>query len=314
MENNTNQNTLFIILFVASLAICGLGGFLAVNQSEYVVLAVGILAVITVVGQWSLAGNATGGSGGSNEIGYKQAKLLQLIADRMLISDQAKRITHREQDRDALRQAILQDIKVSDYAAAMALVNDMADVYGYREEAEQFRTQIVEAQAKQRQAIITDATKELEDQLAHQEWEAARGEIDRLTRMFPDQPEIRRLPLKLKEAKERYKHDLIREFKESFEREDHTKAAELLTEMDHYLSPEEARPYMEMAREVLKRKRENLSVQYKMALQDKDWIRAVSVGEQIIREFPNTLMTAEVREMLPTLRERATEQRAGTSG
>ena len=58
------------------------------------------------------------------------------------------------------------------------------------------------------------------------------------------------------------------------------------------------------------KKRENLGVQFKIAVHDKEWLRSVTVGEQIIREFPNTRMADEVRSMLDLLRERAAGQRA----
>jgi len=61
---------------------------------------------------------------------------------------------------------------------------------------------------------------------------------------------------------------------------------------------------------VVGKKRQNLGVRFKMAVQDRDWIDGVTVGEQIIREFPNSMMAKEVREMLDTLRERAASQRA----
>ena len=61
------------------------------------------------------------------------------------------------------------------------------------------------------------------------------------------------------------------------------------------------------------KKRENLGVQFKLAVHDREWLRSVAVGEQIIREFPNTRMADEVRSMLDLLRERAAGQRAAAS-
>jgi hypothetical protein len=54
----------------------------------------------------------------------------------------------------------------------------------------------------------------------------------------------------------------------------------------------------------------NLGVQFKLAVHDKEWTQAVRVGEQIIREFPNTKMSDEVRSMLDLLRERAAGEQA----
>ena len=58
------------------------------------------------------------------------------------------------------------------------------------------------------------------------------------------------------------------------------------------------------------KKRENLGVQFKIAVHDKQWLRGVAVGEQLIREFPNSRMADEARGLLDLLRERAAGQRA----
>ncbi len=48
----------------------------------------------------------------------------------------------------------------------------------------------------------------------------------------------------------------------------------------------------------------------KMAVHDKEGLKAIRVGEQIIRDFPNTRMAEEVRERIDLLRERAAGQQA----
>lgn len=58
------------------------------------------------------------------------------------------------------------------------------------------------------------------------------------------------------------------------------------------------------------KKRDNLGVQFKMAVHDKEWLKSIRVGEQIIRDFPNTRMAEEVRERIDLLRERAAGQQA----
>ena len=51
-------------------------------------------------------------------------------------------------------------------------------------------------------------------------------------------------------------------------------------------------------------------MQFKLAVSDKEWTQAVRIGEQIIREFPNTKMADEVRSRLDLLRERAAGEQA----
>ena len=89
---------------------------------------------------------------------------------------------------------------------------------------------------------------------------------------------------------------------------------ELLKELDKYLTEQEAEPFRETARGVIGKKRDNLGVQFKIAVHDREWVRAMRVGEQIIQEFPNTKMCDEVRGMIDLLRERAAGQHAARSG
>ena len=58
------------------------------------------------------------------------------------------------------------------------------------------------------------------------------------------------------------------------------------------------------------KQRDNLGVQFKLAIHDKEWTEAVRVGEGIIKEFPNSRMADEVRELLDLLRERAAGEQA----
>ena len=69
-----------------------------------------------------------------------------------------------------------------------------------------------------------------------------------------------------------------------------------------------------LAKGVIGKKRDNLGVQFKMAVHDHDWAHAVAAGEQIIAEFPNTRMAEEVRGMIDLLRERAAGQMAAQQG
>jgi hypothetical protein len=85
----------------------------------------------------------------------------------------------------------------------------------------------------------------------------------------------------------------------------------MLRELDNYLTPEEAEPLRELARGVIGKARENLGVRFKLSVQDRRWREAAEVGEQIIRDFPNTRMAAEVREVIDGVRARASNAVTG---
>ncbi|MBI1374339.1 MAG: hypothetical protein GC159_16605 [Phycisphaera sp.] len=305
------NNVLVFVLFIFEAALLVIGIWLGTTQHDYTLMGLGMLAIAVSLSLYLFSGGQ-GGGGGSQAM-KDQNILLNSINERMLISDQAKRIAYRQKDREALRQAILSDMRMEDYDAAMALVKDMSEVYGYREEAEQFRQQILEQQSKKRDALIERHVSRIDELCTDGDWVQARHEADRLMRMYPDFPSVRELPNRIRQARDKHKQSLIVEFKEAFDREDMNRAMDLLKEMDKYLTPEEAAPYAEMAREVLAKKKENMGVRFKMAVQDRDWIEALNVGEQLIKDYPNSAYADEVRQMLDQLRDRAAAQRAAMS-
>jgi hypothetical protein len=240
----------------------------------------------------------------------QQQQLLRVIAERLLISETAKRITYRKQDREALRQAIREDIDKGDFDTAMVLVEEMATTYGYREESEVFREEITKARQADREAKIDAAIASLNAIIARHDWDAASAQASKIQRLFPDSTKTRNLTRMVQQAREQHKQNLEREFLSAAARDDVDRAVELLKELDRHLTAEEAEPFRETARGVIGKKRDNLGVQFKLAVHDKEWTTAVRVGEQIIREFPNTKMAEEVRGRLDLLRERAAGQQA----
>ena len=287
------------------LAAVVLGG-LIIGYSGLVLFLLGILR----------SGHPSGTSGSALGFGDSEGEaimLLRSINDRLLVSDSARRITYRQEERRALHGAIREDIDAGHYDTAMMLATRMSHEYGYREEAEAFRDEILAARAAETHEKISQAISNLDQILARYEWENAAKEAARVQRLFPDSPLVKSLSAKVVQAREQRKRDLEREFLRAAGRDDVDHALKLIKELDKYLTPEEAEPFRETARGVIGKQRDNLGVQFKLAIQDKDWVQAVRVGEQIIREFPNSKMADEVRDMLDLLRERAAGQQAAQS-
>ncbi|MFW6032269.1 MAG: hypothetical protein ACOCTI_02725 [Phycisphaeraceae bacterium] len=236
--------------------------------------------------------------------------LLRSINSRMLLSDTAKRIAYRQQDLQALRRTIEHDIDAGHHDAAMVLVSELAQTYGYREEAETYRERITAARAAKQEASISEATARVEDIIARHDFDRAAREAAKLRRLYPDSEQTKHIARRVAQARESYKQQLEREFLEAAEQEDVDRAMSILKEMDRYLTEEEAAPLRETARGVIGKRRDNLGVQFKMAVHNHQWIGAVRIGDQIIRDFPNTRMAEEVRGMIDLLRQRAAEQKA----
>ncbi len=238
------------------------------------------------------------------------ATLLDSINERLLVSDMAKRIAYRGKDRQVLRDAISDDLNKGDFDAAMVMVNQMSETYGYREEAEEFRQQIMGLRESDVSAELDRAVRRVDSLTSQEAWDQAFAEVARIQRMYPEAPRAAELPQRVRQAFENRKHELERAFLRAAERDDVDQAMDLLRDLDHYLTEQEAEPFRETARGVIGKKRDNLGVQFKLAVHDKEWTRSVEVGQQIIREFPNTKMADEVRAMLDMLRQHAADEQA----
>ncbi|MEO1236475.1 MAG: hypothetical protein AAFX76_06765 [Planctomycetota bacterium] len=238
----------------------------------------------------------------------RELGVLESINQRLLLSETAKKISYRADDLAVLRKTLKEDIQKGEYDAAMVLVTDLASAYGQLEEAEQFRAQIDDARRKDQEAKVASGIKDLEAKLADRDFAAAGREAARLQRLYPDAPAVADLPQRVDSAKEQYKHELERAFLHAKDREEIDRALDILKVLDKMLTHEEAEPFREVARDVLGKKRDNLGVQFKLAVHDREWRQAVAAGEQIIKQFPNSRMADEVRQSIDQLRANAAGQ------
>ncbi len=294
---------LYAILLVAGILLLALGLMEAGRSGNFMLLGLGVLAVSVPAAGYTIVAALR-----ENAADPRSIELMESINKRLLISDAAKRIAYREQDRNALREAIRHDIARGDFDAALVLVQDMANEYGYREEAEVFRTEILAARKADIDAKIDQAVTALDMLLQRREWNQAAEEAAKVKRLYPESPRTEELEQRVKDARARYKQDLESRFLQAAQRDEVDAAMDLLKELDPYLSGDEAQRLREVARAVVGKKRENLGVQFKLAVHDKDWTSAQRIGEQIMREFPNTRMADEVRNMIELLKQRAVEK------
>jgi hypothetical protein len=244
---------------------------------------------------------------------HEMSEAIHEMVNEAGLSEAAKRVIHRRQERDLLCRAIEQDITDHDWDAAMILVKELAERFGYRKDAEGFRARIERGRAETYEEAVTRELASLDERLENKQWIAATEEAARIQRLYPDSPRVENLLERVDRAHNRYKLDLERRFLHAAQREETEQAMELLRELDHYLSEEEAAQFREVARGVIGKARDNLGVRFKLLVQDKAWSEALTVGEEIIREFPNSRMAGEVRQMLDVLRERSGGDQAGVS-
>ena len=221
------------------------------------------------------------------------------------LSEAAKRVLHRKDERDLLRAAIEQDIAGEEWDAALVLVQELADRFGYRADAEGFRQRIERQRAGAREREIVESMTALDRLIAGRRWADAYAEAARIRRLYPESHHTHQLRERVDEARSSYRKDLERRFLVAADNESVDEAMALLKELDQYMTPDEAGPLQEVARGVIGKSRENLAARFKLLVQDHEYAAAADLGQRIIAEFPNTRMAQEVREVLPQLRTRA---------
>ncbi len=242
----------------------------------------------------------------------EQLKLVQQATDRMCqhaaLSDDARRVLNRTRERELLCRAIEEDIRSQDWSAAQVLVTELASRFGYEQDAERFRMLIERARAEGLDMEINNAIKELDHLIVQRHWDEAIAKADTISASFPTSPRVKGLRERVLNARVQYKEEIERRFLLAAQAERVDEAMEIMGELDHYLMEEEAEPFREVARGVIGKAKQNLGAAFKLACQDKQWAIAVSLGQQINEQFPNSRMSQEVEGLMPQLRQRAQEE------
>jgi hypothetical protein len=233
--------------------------------------------------------------------------LLERIYESLILSDNTKRVLFRERELDLLRRTIEEDIARGDFNAGLTLCDAMANIFGHREEAEAFRARLLAAGHASFEAQVNQAVADFDAILVQRYWARAYQEAARLKRLFPDSPTVQALDAHILHAREDHKRQLELQFLEAAQHDEVDTAMSLLKELDKYLSREEAGRVAGVAQSVVAKRRENLGMQFKLAVSDHRWNEAAQAGELIMTEFPNSKMADEVRSMIEMIRTRATQ-------
>lgn len=220
------------------------------------------------------------------------------LGESSMLSDDARRVLNRGAERDMLCKAIEEDIQAQAWDAAMVLCDELAQRFGYRQDAEEFRARIELARSEIQERKVADAIARLDGLIVQKRWDVAAGEARRIQRLFPDSPRVERLRDRVEQARLVYKSDLERRFLDAAQNDRVDDAMSMLKELDAYLTEEEAAPLREAAKGVIGKARENLGTRFKLAVQDRQWAQAAALGRRITAEFPNTRMAQEVRGMM----------------
>ena len=308
-------------ILVLSLALLAFGIWLTTRQADWrlkdwAVAAAGAVAVVATLITWPLFSstrqlNETLAAMGEQRLNTmsdtldQMSVLLNLISEQQLLSDRAKSVAYREKERDALRRAIQEEVSRQDWEAAMVLANEIERSFGYKSEADRFRGEINHRRSDIMRRQINDAIAGIDRHMRAENWGSAVGEAERLMQVYPADEQVQRLPQDIENRKQAHKRQLLESWHDANRRSDWDGSIEILKRLDPYLTPQEAESMQESVRHVFKEKLNHLRTQFSVAVQDHNWTEAMRIGDEVIRDYPNTQMAREVREMMDSLRQRA---------
>jgi len=234
----------------------------------------------------------------------KIRSLLTQINQSTRLSERAKSIAFRDLDRQSLREAVFDKLQQGDFETTFGVIDEIEHVAGYKDlalnlrmEADRYRTATAQERVNQ---VIAHIEKLLDD---HQ-WARASMHIERLIRSSPDSDKAKAMRQKLQEKKAERKKILLNAWDDAVKREATDRSLEILRELDMYLTPNEALALQEAARDVFRNKLHNLGVQFSLAVSGRQWRKALVTGRDIINDFPNSKMAAEIRERWSVLEQK----------
>jgi len=237
-----------------------------------------------------------------------QAEATEKLVDLASLSDRAKSLIYREREIETIREVIHHDLMKQDYDTAKALIDSLETQLGYTDEAARLRETLSQSRRTSFDEKIDAAVARVQDIVNQRNWARAMRESKRLNSLFPENEQIASLPARVESAYVRYKRKLLQDYGDAVRKKDIDQSIELLTELDKYLTKQEAAALEESARGVFRARLHNLGVQFAISATDSNWTQALEVGRQIIGEYPNTRMAHEVEGKLDLLQARASQQ------
>lgn len=224
-------------------------------------------------------------------------KLIELAA----MPDQVKSLIFRDREVEAFRENFNANLASRNYEAAMANVETMEKKFGRVDEAQKMRAEIDASKKATQEERIDKAVAKVKEIIEQREFQRAAREIEHLQKVFNNNPKVLALQKTIESEKTNQKRELLQEYGEAVRKNDIDRSIELLKQLDRFLTPQEASALQESARGVFKAKLHNLGVQFSIAITEGRWDEAKRAGEEIIREFPNTKMSQEVRAKIAQL-------------
>jgi len=219
------------------------------------------------------------------------------------VSETAKAIAFRDADRQSLREAVFDKLQQQEFSAAEEIINEIAKRPEYKELAEQLRAQTNRYHDATDQERLNQVISHINKLVDDCQWGRASAQIEGLIKAHPDNEQAKAMRQILLDKKQERKRILLAVWDDAIQSQETDRSLEILKELDQYLTPNEGLALQEAARDVFRTKLHNLGVQFAISVTEKRWIDALEIGQNIIADFPNSKMSAEIRCKLDVLKQ-----------
>ncbi len=217
------------------------------------------------------------------------------------VSETVKAIAFRDADRQSLREAVFDKLQQQEFDDAQQIIDEISKRPEYAELAEQLKAQVEQYHTATDQERINQAVAHIERLLDNCRWARASAQIEGLIKAYPDYEKAKLMRQILLDKKQQRKKILLAAWDDAVQQQETDRSLEILKELDLYLTPNEGLALQEAARDIFRTKLHNLGVQFSIAVTEKQWSGALNVGQQIIKEFPNSKMSKEIRGKMDVL-------------
>lgn len=234
-----------------------------------------------------------------------QARSMRKLIEMESLSDKARSLVYRDREIQAMREVVHNDLMRQDYETAESLIQEMADKFGHVDEAAQLRTDLEAARKATLEEKIDASVARVQKIIESHDWPRAIRAAGSLIEVYPDNPKVASLPERVETERNKHKSELLAAYGEAVKKNDVDQSILLLRKLDRHLTPQEAAALQDSARGIFKAKLHNLGVQFAICVTDQRWNEAISTGEEIMRDYPNSRMSQEVRQKMPQLRANA---------
>ena len=235
----------------------------------------------------------------------RQNNLLTRISQAAHLSDTAKEIVFRDSEQMELGEAVLTKLHQHEFDEAESMINAMSEYPKYKDLANRLKRMTVKYRSATEEGRVNQIIAHIEDLFEQKLWIQAAAQIENLLKTFSYSDKAKTMPARLRQRKDRQKRELLADWDLAVREKNTDRGLEILKELDMYLSPNEALALRESASSVFKTKLHNMGVEFSVAVAEQNWKKAFETGRDIVQNFPNSRMAAEIRSKLDILSERA---------